>query len=368
MLSNNNSTLTVTGGTSCPTASVISGNATICSGESTNISVAITGGASPYTVVYNNGSSNIMVNSYNSGDNISVSPTSTTTYTLVSVTDANGCVGTGNSGSAVITVNDGSSAATMSGTATITSGNSTPISVAITGGSSPYTLEYSDGSNNTTINSYTSGTAISVSPTSNTTYSIVSITDSNGCVGTGNTGSAIITVNTPSSCPSTLNVTAVAHNQTYQAANTITSSVVIPSTNTVTFLAGQSITLGVGFSASPTSTHTFTAAIANCTPFQAPAVTRNNINNLDEPTDLSLSPNPASDFVTIDYQLGKETTAQIELYDATGRRLAAILPLQSQAKGKYQQQFNLGNLQEGMYFILLQTETAQISKTLILVR
>ena len=143
---------------------------------------------------------------------------------------------------------------------------------------------------------------------------------------------------------------------------------VIPSTNTVTFLAGQSITLGVGFSASPTSTHTFTAAIANCTPFQAPAVARNNINNLDEPTDLSLSPNPASDFVTIDYQLGKETTAQIELYDATGRRLAAILPLQSQAKGKYQQQFNLGNLQEGMYFILLQTEREQISKTLILVR
>ena len=40
------------------TAAVISGTASICAGESTDISVAITGGASPFTVVYNNGTSN----------------------------------------------------------------------------------------------------------------------------------------------------------------------------------------------------------------------------------------------------------------------------------------------------------------------
>ncbi|PWA03872.1 beta strand repeat-containing protein, partial [Flavobacterium psychrotolerans] len=85
------------------TAAVISGTATICPGTSTNLQVAITGGSSPFTVVYNDGTGNHTVNSYTSGSNISVSPSSTTTYTLVSVTSVGGCVGTSNSGSAVVT-------------------------------------------------------------------------------------------------------------------------------------------------------------------------------------------------------------------------------------------------------------------------
>ncbi len=170
-------------------------------------------------------------------------------------------------------------------------------------------------------------------------------------------------------CPPTLDVTAVADGQVYQAANTLTSSIVIPSNNTVTFLAGQSITLGVGFEAAPTTGFTFTAAIANCAPpqtLQAPAVARNN--NLAEQTDLSIYPNPARETVTIDYQLGAVSTASIGLYNLTGKKVTDILPMQSQAEGKYQQQLNLTNLQAGMYFVLLQTETEQISKKLILVR
>lgn len=88
-----------------PSASVLSGTASICVGASTNLSVAITGGTSPYTVVYSNGSSNTTLTNYVSGTTISVSPASTTTYTLVSVTDANTYVGSGNSGSAAVTVN-----------------------------------------------------------------------------------------------------------------------------------------------------------------------------------------------------------------------------------------------------------------------
>jgi hypothetical protein len=89
-----------------PTASVLSGNATICNGSSTNLNVAITGGTSPYTVVYNDGTNNFTVNNYVSGTNIPVSPTTTTTYSLVSVTDASSNVGTGNSGTALVTVNN----------------------------------------------------------------------------------------------------------------------------------------------------------------------------------------------------------------------------------------------------------------------
>lgn len=88
-----------------PNPSVLSGTTSTCVGTAVNISVAITGGTSPYTLIYSDGSSNFTVNNYTSGTSISVNPASTRTYSIVSVTDANGLAGTGNSGSAVITVN-----------------------------------------------------------------------------------------------------------------------------------------------------------------------------------------------------------------------------------------------------------------------
>lgn len=82
----------------------ISGTASSCSGSSTNLQVAITGGTSPYSVVYTNGTSNFIVNNYTSGTAIAVAPTVTTTYTLISVTSAEGCLSPSNSGSAVKTI------------------------------------------------------------------------------------------------------------------------------------------------------------------------------------------------------------------------------------------------------------------------
>lgn len=85
--------------------SVMSGTAPICAGESASLQVAITGGRSPYQLVYTNGVTPVTINNYTSGANIPVSPAGTTTYSVVSVTDADGIVSTGNTGSATITVN-----------------------------------------------------------------------------------------------------------------------------------------------------------------------------------------------------------------------------------------------------------------------
>ncbi len=87
-----------------PTASVLSGDASICNGSSTNLQVAITGGTSPFTVIYSDGTSNFTVNNYTTGSNIPVSPSSTKSYSLVSVTAAGGCVGSGNGGTPTVTV------------------------------------------------------------------------------------------------------------------------------------------------------------------------------------------------------------------------------------------------------------------------
>jgi len=174
-----------------PTSAVLSGTATICSGTSTNLSVAIAGGAGPYTITIDNGVGTI--NNYVSGTPIPVSPAATTTYSLVgNVVDANGCTVAG-TGGATVTVNNGPTSAVLSGNATICSGTSTNISVAITGGVGPYTVTINNGVG--TINNYVSGTPIPVSPTATTTYSIVGdVTDANGC-GVAGTGSAVITVN-----------------------------------------------------------------------------------------------------------------------------------------------------------------------------
>lgn len=85
-------------------SAIISGTASVCSASSTNLQVAITGGTSPYSVVYTNGTSNFTVNNYTSGSAIAVLPTVTTTYTLISVTSAEGCLSLSNSGSAVKTI------------------------------------------------------------------------------------------------------------------------------------------------------------------------------------------------------------------------------------------------------------------------
>ncbi|QBN18559.1 reprolysin-like metallopeptidase [Flavobacterium nackdongense] len=85
-------------------SAAIAGTASVCSGTNSNIQVTIIGGVSPYTVVYTNGTSNFTVSNYTSGSAIIVAPTLTTTYTLVSVTSAEGCLSPTNSGSAVLSI------------------------------------------------------------------------------------------------------------------------------------------------------------------------------------------------------------------------------------------------------------------------
>ncbi|MEP0986833.1 hypothetical protein, partial [Ekhidna sp.] len=122
-----------------PTSSVISGDATICVGGSTNVVVAITGGTSPYTVVLSDGTS---INNYISGSNISVSPSSTTAYTITSVTDDNSNAGTGNSGSATVTVNADPNITAQPSSVTECVGTSTTLSVTAAGGASGLTYQW----------------------------------------------------------------------------------------------------------------------------------------------------------------------------------------------------------------------------------
>lgn len=102
--------VTIFGSVITPTVAALSleGENTVCNGSSSSIKVDVTGGASPYTVVYQNQTTaeSFTVNNYVSGTTISVTPSATGTniYSLVSVTDANSFTSVVN-GTASITVN-----------------------------------------------------------------------------------------------------------------------------------------------------------------------------------------------------------------------------------------------------------------------
>ena len=72
-------------------ASITADAATVCSSGTANIAVTINGGTGPFTLIYNDGLQDIMVPNYVSGTNIPVTITSSTTFTISSLTDALGC-------------------------------------------------------------------------------------------------------------------------------------------------------------------------------------------------------------------------------------------------------------------------------------
>ncbi|MFT3909089.1 MAG: T9SS type A sorting domain-containing protein [Ferruginibacter sp.] len=229
-------------------SAVISGSASICSGGSTNLSVAITGGVSPYTLIYSDGSTNTTITNYISGTNIPVSPTVNTTYTLVSVTSVSGC--SSMSGSAVVTISAAPTAAVLSGTATICNGSSSNLSVAITGGISPYTIMYFNGVSNVTVNNYISGSSIPVSPVINTTYSLVSVTSAAGCPGTGLSGTSTITVRpTPAA---TVSGTITVCQNAASPNITFSNPQALPVTVTYNINGGSPLTINIAASTSST--------------------------------------------------------------------------------------------------------------------
>ena len=81
-----------------------------------------------------------------------------------------------------------------SGPTAICDQTTTTLKVIIDGGTNPFTIKYTDGTNVFVLPNYIKGSVFPVSPSINTTYSLVDVIDAFTCFGTGNTGTPAITV------------------------------------------------------------------------------------------------------------------------------------------------------------------------------
>ncbi|MDG1297527.1 MAG: gliding motility-associated C-terminal domain-containing protein [Saprospiraceae bacterium] len=117
---------------------ILSGDAVICEGDATDLSVEFTSGFGPWTVeLQNNQTGDITSHTLNNAsDVINISPAVTTNYTLISVTDNIGLCNGGVSGSALVQVQNSPTASNIQGVTDYVA-ETFNISFTINGGDSP---------------------------------------------------------------------------------------------------------------------------------------------------------------------------------------------------------------------------------------
>ena len=171
----------------------ITGGGTFCQGQDADITFTLNGGG-PFDVVYTDGTSNFSLNGISNNHVEAITVSTDSSFSLVSVADANGCSGS-LLGSAVNITANPAPTGVISGDATVCNSGMVDIDFAFTG-SGPFDIEYSDGMNTFPLADLPANHTLSLNVNANTTFSLVSLTDGGSCPGTVS-GSAAITIAQP---------------------------------------------------------------------------------------------------------------------------------------------------------------------------
>ncbi len=169
--------------TTAPTAAFSAAAFSSCGpGQNVNLPITITGGSSPWNLIYSiNGVAQPPVAVLSNFYNLVVSPSLSTTYAIVSISSG-ACTGPSSS-TATVTVGTPPQAS-ITGSDQICTGETSQIEVAFLNGSSPWTFVYAqNGVAQASVAAATNPYILTVAPSQNTSYSLVSVA-SNGCTGT----------------------------------------------------------------------------------------------------------------------------------------------------------------------------------------
>lgn len=157
-------------------------------------------------------------------------------------------------------------------------------------------------------------------------------------------------------------------NAIYGTKDYIESTTTIGLAKNLAYQAGNYILLKSGFHAQAGAT--FHASINNCATNLTQSMAANRQSNIaNGTTDLSvqLFPNPFQSTTTIQLQLPTAASLQITIYDLTGKHVDTIIQTDYQAAGAHTFSWSCGiNCIPGIYILTIQTDTAVISKKMIL--
>ncbi len=238
----------------------VTGNNTICKGNSTTLTASATGNTGTMTYAW---SPNTGLNT-TTGAQVTANPTTTTTYTITGTATVGSCTATATKQVTVTVNNPVAGTITLTGNTTICKGNSTTLTASTTGntGTVAYAWSPSTGLNTT------SGAQVTATPTATTTYTVTATATIGSCTAS-TTKQVTVTVNNPVAGTITLtgNTTICKGNSTTLTASTTGN------TGTVAFAwspsTGLNTTSGAQVTATPSATTTYTvtatATVGACT-------------------------------------------------------------------------------------------------------
>ena len=210
----------------------------------------------------------------------------------------------------------------------------------IGGGVPPYTVQWSTGSNSTSIN---------VCPISTTTYT-VTVTDLNGCTMSDEVKVCVIDVR----CGNKLDKVTICHN---------TGSSKNPSnTQCIALNAVANHLQNHGDQLAACGT------VKTCLDGAKMAYSGNT--GVDhEPSYLTAFPNPFADYTTVRFMVAEGGVANVKVYDITGREISMLFSQEVAAGTVYDLKLDGTRYPSGVYFIILKTDTgAMLTSKVVLTK